>query len=239
MPRALAVGLFALLAAVPAGQLTPEEAATGWVVLFDGQDFSRLLVDGDTKVADGVLVIGGSGKATLRIRQDLGEDFELLLECRVDGPGTLMFQGESQGMMGSAVGAQGLFSAGGQPGPQEWRELRCRCKRNGNGDSYDLRLERLTPEGKTDYSSGMGLTALGPPVVSFEVPAGTRLLVRGAKVRPEPLAGRWWKTLWGFAAILVAVLLVLVVGVLVVVRRMRRREPAPAVPLEPADEELP
>jgi hypothetical protein len=241
MFRRIAGVLVALVASAPAladgpaARLAPEEAAAGWVVLFDGQDLSELIVEGDATVADGVLVIGGSSPATLRIRRDLGEDFELVLDCRVDGPGTLMFQGQSHGLSGSATGAQGIFS----PPLPEWRELRCRCRRRQHDDSYDIHLERQGPDGKSDYSTGMGLPALNPPAISFEVPAGTKLLVRGAKARPEPLAGRWWSTWWGYAAILATVLLLLVVAVALVARRLRRREPTPAMPLDSADEELP
>jgi hypothetical protein len=229
------VGVAPALADGPAARLTPEEAAAGWVVLFDGRDFSGLMIDGVAEVADGVLVIGGYGSATLRIRRDLGEDFELVLDCRVDGPGTLMFQGQSHGLSGNAMGAQGIFSS---PLP-EWRELRCRCRRRPQEDSYDIHLERLGPDGKSDYSTGMGLPALNPPAISFEVPAGTKLLVRGAKARPEPLAGRWWNTWWGYSAILASVLLVLLIAVTLVARRLRRREPSPAMPLDRADEEAP
>jgi hypothetical protein len=184
------VGVAPALADGPATRLTPEEAAAGWVVLFDGREFSELIVEGEASVADGVLVIGGTAPAILRIRRDVGEDFELLLDCRVDGPGTLMFQGQSHGLSGNAMGAQGIFS----PPLPEWRELRCRCRRRPQEDLYDIHLERQGPDGKSDYSTGMSLPALNPPAISFEVPVGTKLLVRGAKARPEPLAGRWWNT---------------------------------------------
>ncbi len=236
MSRPIATMLLALLASVPvraAGPVTPEEIAAGWVVLFDGQDFSGLLIEGDAAVVDGVLIVGGNGPATVRIRKELGEDFELQLDCRVGGPGTLLVQGESHGLSGSAMGAQGIFAS------PEWRELRCRCRRRQHDDSYDVHLERLGPDGTSDYSTGMGLSAFSPPAISFQVPAGTKLLVRSAKARPDPAAGRWWNTLGGYAATLAAVLLTLTIAMLLVVRRLRRREPAPALPLDPADENEP
>jgi hypothetical protein len=220
------------------GALTPEEAAAGWVQLFDGRDFSKLLIEGDAAVVDGVLVLGGATGATLRVNRDLGEDFELVLFYRVEGLGGLNFRAESHGMMSSASSGTSIPAPPALPGaPPAWRELRCRCQRNQAGDGYDIRLEGQAAGGNRDFSTGMGLTVTNPPAVWFEVPAGGKLFLRGAKARPDPAAGRWWNSPWGFAAILGAALAALLVAVLLFARWMRRRAPPLAVPREAPDEE--
>jgi hypothetical protein len=55
--------------------LTPKEIADGTILLFDGETTFGWKIDGDAKVEDGILKIGGkkAAKATTRMRQSSGE----------------------------------------------------------------------------------------------------------------------------------------------------------------------
>jgi hypothetical protein len=55
-----AVALSGLLAAPPTAALTPAEAADGWLMLFDGESTFGWTIDGEAKVENGVLVLGGT-----------------------------------------------------------------------------------------------------------------------------------------------------------------------------------
>jgi hypothetical protein len=59
-PLFAALTLFAAAADVPKpNTLTAKEAADGWLLLFDGETTAGWKIDGDAKVADGALVLGG------------------------------------------------------------------------------------------------------------------------------------------------------------------------------------
>ena len=44
-------------------RLTPKEIADGWILLFDGQTTFGWKIEGEAKVENGVLVLGGSKAA--------------------------------------------------------------------------------------------------------------------------------------------------------------------------------
>ncbi len=62
-----------------ANGLTPQEVADGWILLFDGQTTFGWRVEGDSKVADGWLRVGGT--TVSKVRHDIRfRDFELHAE---------------------------------------------------------------------------------------------------------------------------------------------------------------
>ena len=62
-----------------ANGLTPQEVADGWILLFDGQTTFGWRVEGDSKVADGWLRMGGT--TVSKVRHDIRfRDFELHAE---------------------------------------------------------------------------------------------------------------------------------------------------------------
>jgi hypothetical protein len=213
------------------GALTPEEIAGGWVRLFDGRDSSELLIDGEYRLDDGALVIGGIDPARLFIRRQLGDDFELRLSCRGEGTGMLQLHAESHRFGGGSSFGMGFPASPPQPGAApEWRELRCRCQPDAGAGGYRLVVENRR-EGEAaapGVANSSYLSGSSPPGVWLEVPAGTQLLLRDMRARPDPTAGRWWRGPWGFGAVLLAAFLALVVAVLLFVRRMRRRPADPA-----------
>ena len=219
----------------------PGEAADGWVRLFDGGDFSGLRIEGDARAEEGVLVIGGAGTVRLSVKKELGDDFEIRLIYRMEGPGQLHVVTRTSGLTGSGSIGMGLTppeAVNAVPGAApEWQELRFVCGPDAARHVYGIRLEYWRDgQAVATHPATLGMQG-DSPEVWFEVPAGTKLLLRGATVHPDPTAGSWWRTPWPFAAALLVLLVVIAAVVLLVVRRMRRRVVARTVP--PLDDDLP
>jgi hypothetical protein len=230
----LAVSALAAPAAEPGPDSLPPAGADGWVRLFDGGDFSGLVIDGGAKAEGGVLVIGGAARARLSVKRDLGDNFEVRLIYRTEPPNIpLQFQARWSSLGGSSSMGTTAPQPPTVPGAaEEWHELRCVCGVEAPRRPYSIRLETWR-DGKMVAglpSTIRGGAAEDPPEVWFEVPAGTKLLLRGAAAHPDPNAGSLWRTPWAFGGVLLAVLVVIAVAVLLVVRRLNRRAATPAAP---------
>jgi hypothetical protein len=66
--------------------LTPKEAAEGWISLFDGQTTFGWKTEGNIKVADGALIIGGGKKSSVVSTAGF-EDYDLCFESLQEGKG--------------------------------------------------------------------------------------------------------------------------------------------------------
>lgn len=64
--------------------LTPKEIADGWLLLFDGETTFGWNIDGEAKVKDGLLTVGGTKEATIFTSSEFGE-FVVEFEARVVG----------------------------------------------------------------------------------------------------------------------------------------------------------
>lgn len=108
MRRPLYIFALLLIAAVPAwaadgkakpNTLTPEEIAEGWILLFDGQTTFGWKIDGEAKVEDGALVLGGAKAATAETTTAFvghaGLDYSLVTETSWKGsiPPRLLLSG--------------------------------------------------------------------------------------------------------------------------------------------------
>jgi hypothetical protein len=83
-----------LLATLPApaadeakpNTLTPKEVADGWILLFDGETTFGWQIDGEAKVADGILTLGGKKETTATSTSVFEfQDFSIALEARWEG----------------------------------------------------------------------------------------------------------------------------------------------------------
>src|SRR5580765_1797553 len=68
----------------PHNSLTPAEAGDKWVLVFDGKTTKGWIVDGESQVVDGVLVIGGSQPTRAGPAFEMGDNWELRLEYRTE-----------------------------------------------------------------------------------------------------------------------------------------------------------
>jgi hypothetical protein len=78
--RCLALALLVGVTALASGEekpnpsaLTPKEIADGWILLFDGKTTFGWQIDGEAKVEDGALVLGGTKATTARPTSSFGE----------------------------------------------------------------------------------------------------------------------------------------------------------------------
>src|SRR5262245_13339512 len=103
-----------LVAALPVGAaeparpntLTPQEVADGWLLLFDGETTFGWKIDGEAKVEDGLLVLGGTKATTAETTTSLDWDkaYSLDMETRWEGttPPTFLFMGSMAGLTATA-----------------------------------------------------------------------------------------------------------------------------------------
>src|SRR5690242_2747248 len=87
--------LILLLAALPChaqdempkpNTLTPKEIADGWILLFDGESTFGLKTEGEFRIENGILVIGG-GKKVSNIKTFELSDYEIQFESNHDMKG--------------------------------------------------------------------------------------------------------------------------------------------------------
>jgi hypothetical protein len=92
--------------------LTPKEIADGWILLFDGESTFGWKIDGDARVEDGRLVIGGDkpSKATIT---SMYRDWELYLDSVGEGQLTLITGDGNKISAGLANQTLKLWATGG------------------------------------------------------------------------------------------------------------------------------
>jgi hypothetical protein len=136
--------------------LTPKEIADGWILLFDGETTFGWKVDGEAKVSDGTLIIGGEKATTATLTTTFGTCEYRLEHTDLQGPGQakVSFSGAGEGG-GTAAGSCVIRPASGDQ--KAWHVY------SGSLTSGDLPI-RTT--------------------VRVEVPAGARVALQNFKIRP-------------------------------------------------------
>ncbi len=174
--RRLALSAALLLAALPAraadapaaNTLTPKEIADGWILTFDGETTFGWKVEGDAKVKDGALVLGG-GKETKATMPLLAGRYWLRFES--EGRGRVMFD------TGNGSGGDGLYDKSDsdyQFSPGKAGVLHSTTTAGGPVGADGVRH----PKGEVRFDPAR------PPAVRFEVPAGGTLRLKNVRARP-------------------------------------------------------
>ncbi len=147
--------------------LTPKEIAEGWILLFDGETTFGWKIEGEAKVVDGALVLGGEKPttATFTTRFRYGN---LWFEADGDAAPTVSIRCNTYA---------GPFLHVAPPGTKGWHRFHA----------------QITPDDLSIWaagSKGFGLreTFHFPTVLDFHVPAGQKLPVRTVKFWPRRLA---------------------------------------------------
>ncbi len=135
--------------------LTPQEVADGWILLFDGETTFGWQVDGDAKVSDGALVLGGDKATVATVTSAFG---------------SCAWQLEHTGLQGAGqakVSLAGVTAGGGSSAsecvirPSEADKSWHRCEGAVNAGNLRVRT-----------------------TVRVEVPAGARVALRNIKLKP-------------------------------------------------------
>jgi hypothetical protein len=150
--------------------LTAEEAADGWLLLFDGTTTFGWDTQGKATAGEGGLVVGGDGKSGSAVTHARLHRYELRFDAEVVGRATFQLSA------GDSAGATVKLGAG----RQEWKVLQ-----DATPDG-EVRLLASRKEGEKwvagPTAAGPGLTR--PVGFSFSAPANSTLTLRSARVRP-------------------------------------------------------
>ncbi|MBP3957808.1 DUF1080 domain-containing protein [Gemmata sp. G18] len=145
--------------------LTDTEKADGWILLFDGKETEGWKVEGEAKVVDGVLVVGGDKPAKLKTTDTFGK-LELRFEYRTEGK-----KGDVPSTM---VRVFLLPTENDKRGA--WNELTL------TAEGKTIRSENKEPDGKQKLEITLGEEP-GDVPVEFEVDAGSKLYLRNVKLK--------------------------------------------------------
>ncbi len=190
----LLTALLLVLGAAPAARaqatpntLTPQEVKDGVLLLFDGKTTFGWKVDGEARVENGVLVLGGT-KATTAQPTTAFTSFDLTVELRSEGKKQAKFVlTRSLGGGGQAEHATNLDEAG--PNAQtDWDTLSLDVRLTDDGKTDNQKLAYKSTNGNTSGgSSSGGNIALGVATLKFVVTAGQTLRLRNVKLKPLEL----------------------------------------------------
>jgi hypothetical protein len=178
----LAAGL-AVGPAVPAA-----EPAEGGTPLMEGDQPTGWVIEGDSQVVDGILVLGGTRPTRARVRTELGDNFELRVEYRVEGGPMLRVEGNS-----IFSGWTSTTSLNQPSVPSGWMEVIYTGRHDPESQTTIVK-ERHRGLGEADFgerdvSSASGVS--GHVSLGFEVPAGSKLHIRNARLKSDPPSRRW------------------------------------------------
>jgi hypothetical protein len=165
--------LLGLLPASAAAQnqtnaLTPKEIAEGWILLFDGETTFGWKTEGEVKVEDGFLVVGGNKPASVTATTGF-LDFELAYEVHQRSPGWFLigWEAKDQKKLGMKLSSTGQRS---QFGGTYWGS-------KGKYQAFSYKGAYVVA-GEKDW----GIT--GVSHCTLATGAGTKVAVRNFKLRP-------------------------------------------------------
>ncbi len=230
LKRIIVVAVFLLLSApglraqeAKKNALTPEEAAQGWILLFDGKNPIELLVEGDSEIVDGVLVIGGNRPSRVEVKPKMGHEFELRMEYRTEGAKYINVAGAyKEGLFGeSGSSSTGLERR--SKNKADWIEIIFNGK-------YDQRTDQRFVDSqykgvgdvafiKKGLFGGAGARNI---ILSFDVPAGNKFFLRNLKLKTNPVPR---DPLWLIFSISVAALAIFALILLIWFRRKKGTAP--------------
>lgn len=195
--------------------LSAAEEADGWVLLFDVQTPLRCRIEGEYKIENGTLVIGGAGTSRIRLEGNFYDDVAVQFD----------YQGRAHVVWHNVPfwGANGESYAYGlqATGPAHWHRAEHQVRYGTRTGSVVYHCQDLTADTALDDE---GPNATGDAVFTrgyidrfeLEVPPGSTLILRHVMLKASQAA---WLTWWA-----VALVLVLVLGAAAVVVRRRRKQ---------------
>jgi hypothetical protein len=159
--------------------LTPKEVADGWILLFDGDTTFGWQVQGEAKVADGTLILGGPMGCVLRSTCDFGAAYDLRFDCRWEGKATGEGLREPYVSVHMRDGAGSYFALlEAIAGRQGWHggSVSVKSDAKQGAQTVQMKLEK-------HHSEAIWRTGSLQQVI-FGAPAGTKLFLRNVKLKP-------------------------------------------------------
>lgn len=168
--------LVALAAAAAAEEakpntLTPKEIEDGWILLFDGETSFGWKTDGDVKVADGMMTVGGDKESSIIPTTEFG-DYELHMDLQTDGPKPVQVLAK----VGETARAFDLTNTG--LGDGKWATAVLKVDNKTISASMTMPGRQAVERQPTVLEQPIRLR------VGFVVPAGSKLNLRNVKARP-------------------------------------------------------
>lgn len=197
--------------------LTKEEIADGWILGFDGTSTTGWNIQGDAKVVDRVLVLGGAGPTRAQVTPLLGSVFELRFEYRTEGK-VSNTGWETRTFLGRSYSSVDLDRQ--SKDAEEWIEIIYKGEFDPANGMRSVKSQCRTLGEPAFVARGeiMGTTATGSMSVTFEIPAGSRLHLRNVKLHTEP-RDPTYASVWVIVVVGVAVA---AFGTLLWIQRPRR-----------------
>ena len=165
---------------------------------FDGKKLQGWEIDGESKIENGALVIGGKAEARLRLKEALGSGFKVILEYKYAGPAAFSWQ----------------FEAGLPPNRNffhdmpTWTEVVMMRQDAGAFFALPVKYELRERNGPLTGNGSLSAPAGRLPTMELIVPAGATLTIRRLALMTTPPGeggGGWWVPLTILAVILAGV----------------------------------
>jgi len=182
----LTVMLFALVPAPASAQLkanflTPKEIADGWLLLFDGETTFGWQIEGDAKVADGLLMIGG-GRASSITATTGFLDYDLTLESVHGGVFHVGWKANGNKILHNLA-----FSG---------ESASFRANVRGSKGTHGMKLDATAADGSRKTATGAaGLNNFdfsGGSHFMIATEPGAKLAIRNVKLRPVGLKSTFY-----------------------------------------------
>jgi hypothetical protein len=160
--------------------LTAEEEKQGWILLFDGNNPLELLIEGDSEVVDGVLVIGGNRPSRVEIKPWLGDHFELRMEYRTHGAKHIDIK------IGHGSYVYGSIEPRSKD-KDEWIETIYIGNYDPRTDArwVDAKLRAVGEATFTEQPVGGHRIGAKKTMFAFEIPAGSKFFLRNIRLKTD------------------------------------------------------
>ena len=151
------------------------QAQQAWIEQFDGKKLEGWHIDGDSKIENGMLILGGKAGTKLRLQTPLGDAFHMRLEYRYSGHPQLNLRYQANG----PEQRQDIPWAS-----DDWTELDVKRRRGNMGFGY-----LFDYSSRTRGSAGSGGLANGDGdfrVFELVVASGRTLTIRRIALQTSP-----------------------------------------------------
>jgi hypothetical protein len=166
---------------LPKVHLSPKEIEEGWILLFDGETTFGWRIDGQSKVENGQLVLGGDKHTTASPKTLFGRECLIRLDSRAEGnqrPNIFLTSRRHYSRKGSPATKDFYVNS---VLPKEWQEYTAEAKYNAGQAQIGLQIST----GGQPTTTGTIVTS-DPSTTSLriDVPAGSKVFIRNIKVKP-------------------------------------------------------